>query len=223
MNLHQILCRAAVTGILVAAAPALAATLPGSAPASSTPREGAAPGEPLIPLPGEQGRDDAAAETEPNAQLPTILTDPAMLPERARKLHAELLQASRSGDLEALRQLIGKGEYATQLSFGEVYEDPIDFLRQSSGDGDGHEILAILSEVLEAGFVRLDAGTAGELFVWPYFHAYPLDRLDAMQRVELFRLITAGDYEDMLAFGGYHFYRVGISPAGEWVFFVAGD
>src|SRR5690606_17635292 len=109
------------------------------------------------------------------------------------------------------------------LSFGGVDGDPIEFLRQSSGDEQGHEILAILCEVLDAGFVQLDAGTPHELYVWPYFYAYPLDRLDARQRVELFRIVTAGDFEDMLAFGSYHFYRVGISPAGEWVFFVAGD
>ena len=35
--------------------------------------------------------------------------------------------------------------------------------------------------------------------------------------------MTAGDYEDMKNYGAYIFYRVGITPAGKWAFFVAGD
>lgn len=43
------------------------------------------------------------------------------------------------------------------------------------------------------------------------------------QKVELLRLVTAGDVEDMKAYGGYNFYRIGISPEGQWRFFIAGD
>ena len=35
------------------------------------------------------------------------------------------------------------------------------------------------------------------MYVWPYFFAVPLDRLTPRQRVELFKIVTAGDYEDM--------------------------
>lgn len=119
--------------------------------------------------------------------------------------------------------MIGTGDSATRLSFDDSTDDPIDVLKQSSGDEGGQEILAILLEVLEAGFVHLDAGTDHELYVWPYFFAVPLDKLGAPQRVELFKLITAGDYEDMKGYGAYIFYRVGITPEGKWQFFIAGD
>ena len=46
---------------------------------------------------------------------------------------------------------------------------------------------------------------------------------NAKQRVELFKIVTAGDFDDMKQFGAYIFYRVGITPAGQWTFFVAGD
>ena len=77
--------------------------------------------------------------------------------------------------------------------------------------------------VLSAGFVHLEAGTPNEIYVWPYFFGIPLDRLDARQRVELFKIVTAGDLEDMKQFGAYIFYRVGITPEGRWAFFVAGE
>ena len=78
-------------------------------------------------------------------------------------------------------------------------------------------------EVLEAGFVHLDVGTPSEIYVWPYFVAIPIADLTAPQRVELFQLVTAGDYEEMKAYGTYIFFRVGISPAGRWEFFVGGE
>ena len=140
-----------------------------------------------------------------------------------RLLHEKIVAATKAGDIEALRPLLATGEEGTTLSFGGVEGDPIKFLKEISGDGEGHEILAILEEVLEAGYVHLEPGTDGEIYVWPYFFSVPLDSLTPAQRVELFRLVTAGDYEDMKNYGAYIFYRVGITPEGKWAFFVAGD
>ncbi|WP_238719728.1 hypothetical protein [Nitratireductor alexandrii] len=175
------------------------------------------------PQPEVPGEDDGTEAAADDQALPEILYDLDRLPEPVRRMHGLIMSACRSGDLEALRPLIGPGPKGTQLSFGAVEGDPIDFLRQASGDADGQEILAILLEVLDAGYVHLDAGTPNEIYVWPYFFSMPLDALTPPQRVELFELVTAGDYEDMKNFGGYNFYRVGITPEGRWVFFVAGD
>lgn len=176
--------------------------------------------------PGEQ--EDAPGqvarpETDPDGPLPEIIYNLDRLPEPVRRMHGLIVEAAKSGIIERLRPLIGIGEDGTQLSFGGTEDDPVAFLKELSGDAEGQEILAILEEVLSAGYVRLDPGTANELYVWPYFFAIPLDKLDARQRVELFKIVTAGDYEDMKAFGAYIFYRVGITPEGRWAFFVAGD
>ena len=167
----------------------------------------------------EEG-EDAATEDEP---VPDVLYDVALLPEPAQRLRARLIEACLSGDIERLRPYLSTGENATQLSFGDRAGDPIAFLRELSGDEQGHEILAILYEVLTAGFVRVGEGTAQDMYVWPYFAAVPLDSLTPPQRVELFKIVTAGDYEDMKNYGTYIFYRAGISPEGKWLFFYAGD
>lgn len=169
------------------------------------------------------GGNEPADTLESDLPLPDVQTDLSLLPAPALRMRELILEASYTGDVEALRPLIGTGAAITQLSLGGIEGDPVNFLREISGDGEGHEILAILQEVLEAGYVHMDAGTPHEIYVWPYFFAYPLDRLDDQQRVELFRIVTAGDYEDMRLFGGYNFYRVGITPEGQWAFFVAGD
>lgn len=152
-----------------------------------------------------------------------FLSDLDRLPEPVRRIREKILDACRRGDIEALRALMGSGDNLTQLSFAQKTEDPIEYLKSISGDGEGYEILAILAEVLEEDYVRLDAGTSQELYVWPYFFAHPLDELDGPQRVRLFRLVTGGDYETMLQFGGYNFFRAGFTPDGRWAFFVAGD
>ena len=85
------------------------------------------------------------------------------------------------------------------------------------------EALSILITVLETAFVHVDVGTPQEIYLWPYFARLPLKALTPPQRVELFRIVTGADYRDMVEFGAYSFYRVGIAPDGTWQFFVAGD
>jgi len=175
--------------------------------------------------PATPGQDGGIANprVDPDQPLPEIVYDLSRLPEPVRRMHDLIVEACRSGEIEKLRPLGGAGDSMSQLSLAEVDGDPIDFLKSLSGDTQGQEILAIMEEVLNAGYVHLDAGTPQELYVWPYFFALPLDKLSARQRVELFKLVTAGDYDDMKQFGAYIFYRVGIAPDGRWVFFVAGD
>ena len=155
--------------------------------------------------------------------VPEIVYDISKLPEPVRRKREMIIEACKTGDIEKLRPLLDTGEDGTQLSLGGIDGDPIAFLRDLSGDKEGQEILAILEEVLSAGYVHMDAGTPNEMYVWPYFFAVPLDRLTPPQRVELFKIVTAGDYEDMKTYGTYIFYRVGITPDGRWSFFVAGD
>ncbi|WP_367715248.1 hypothetical protein AB2N04_15060 [Nitratireductor sp. GISD-1A_MAKvit] len=168
-------------------------------------------------------RDVVRPVTDPDRQPPEIHYDMSRLPEPVQRMHGLIVEAAKSGDIEKLRPLIGSGNTGTRLSLGGLDGDPLDFLLELSGDEEGQEILAILLEVLQAGYVHLDSGTPQEMYVWPYFFAVPLETLDKKQRVELFTLVTAGDYEDMKSFGAYIFYRVGITPEGRWAFFVAGD
>jgi len=180
----------------------------------------------ILPPIENEDNNDAGSIIKPefnSTELPAIQRDFSKLPKPVAQMRKLIMDAARSGKIEDLRQLIGSGADITMLSLGGIDGDPIEFVKSLSGDNQGHEILAILLEVLEAGYVHLDAGTDHELYVWPYFFAWPLDKLTAIQKVELFRIVTAGDFEDMQSFGAYIFYRVGITPQGRWRFFVAGD
>ena len=88
---------------------------------------------------------------------------------------------------------------------------------------DNEALLSILVTLLQTGYVHVDKGTPQEMYLWPYFTRMPVKNLTPEQKVELFRIITGNDYKDMLDFGAYIFYRVGIGPDGTWHFFVAGN
>jgi hypothetical protein len=166
------------------------------------------------------GAEEAVENSDPD--LPNILRSENALPEPVRETRRKLLEAARSGEMERLRALMEEQPEPPSVSFGDP-GDPIEYLKQLSSDANGREILAILQEVLESGFVRVAPGTPEELYVWPYFAQYPLEALTPAQLVELFTIITSADLEDMKSYGGYTFFRVGIAPDGRWLFFVAGD
>jgi hypothetical protein len=207
-----------------------AATAP-AIPSLAPPAPGAAPpqaGEPADPEvepapPAAAPAEDPLSEAESaESSLPRILRADADMPEPVRQMRARLMDAARSGDIEQLRRLMKAQPEMPSVSFGDP-GDPIEYLKALSSDAEGREILAILLEVLESGFVNVEPGTPDELYVWPYFAQYPLDALTPSQLVELFTLLTAADYEDMRSYGGYTFFRVGIAPDGRWLFFLAGD
>lgn len=185
---------------------------------------------PRVDKPADQDGESVAPDEQdvtrpnidPNAPPPPVEYDLGKLPEPVRQMRERIVQAAKTGSIEALRPLIGTGSVTTDLG-GDSETDPIDFLKSLSGDEDGREILAILVDILDSGYVHLKAGTADEVYAWPYFFAYPLDKLTPPQMVELFQIMTAGDYDDMKSYGAYIFYRVGITPDGKWRFFLAGE
>ncbi len=191
-------------------------------PAQQPPSESGDPADLQQPAAGDED-SPARRDVDPNEPLPEIQRDLTKLPEPVQRMHRLIMEAVKSGDPEKLRPLLGTGESATLISLAEQPSDPIAYLKGQSGDADGLEVLAILEEIMEAGFVHLDAGTPEELYVWPYFFAYPLEKLTKPQMVEIYRILTASDFDEMQAFGNYIFFRSGITPDGRWVFFVTGE
>jgi hypothetical protein len=224
--------------VLAFATPAPSAPTPGRSVETESiivPPDEVDVGDPALTVPDASGaedvdtedtgtieRDPGAGEPLASEPPPPVEYDLGKLPTPVRRLREQIIEAALTGDVERLRPIFEANGGPPVLSFGEI-DDPIEYLKSLSGDPEGREILAILIEVLQAGFVHVDAGTPEEMYVWPYFARYPPDGLTGPQMVELFELLTAGDYEDMKIYGTYLFYRVGITPEGIWRFFVAGD
>jgi hypothetical protein len=181
---------------------------------------------PAVPAKPDAG--DAASTPRiapPHAQKPSttpdIITDLAELPAPVARTRERILTAARSGDLRKLLAVMQSNETLPIFSFSDD-RDPIAYWRANYPDSEGVELLSILVTILETGFVHADKGTPQEMYLWPYFARMPVANLTAAQKVELFRIITGNDYKEMLDFGAYIFYRLGIGPDGTWHFFVAG-
>jgi len=156
-------------------------------------------------------------------KAPQIIYDPARLPAPVRMMREKILKIAKSGNIEALRPLLAADGKNALIKPAGVNEDPIAFLKELSGDGDGLEILAILIDILNSGCVHLDNGNRQEAYVWPYFVAVPLDKLSKPQLVEAYQIMTANDLETIREIGTYVYFRAGISSGGQWLFFVTGD
>jgi hypothetical protein len=165
----------------------------------------------------------SAHVTPPNpAGAPEIITDLSLLPSAVARTRERILAAAQSGDLQKLLTVMQMNETMPIFSFSSE-KDPIAFWKSNYPDSDGVEVLSILVTILQTGFTHVDKGTPQEMYLWPYFTRMPVKTLTPEQKVELFRIITGSDYKDMLDFGAYSFYRLGIGPDGTWHFFVAGD
>lgn len=177
-----------------------------------------------VPSASDDTTDDGSYEEEvaEPVEPPDVHYSTDELPKPVARMRAQLLETALAGDIERLRMVLEANEVMPTLSFTEI-GDPIEFLRESSGDPDGAEILAILADTMEAGFVHADKGTVHEMYIWPYFARYPFAQLSATQKVEMYRIITAADFAEMEAYGAWLFYRVGIGPDGTLHYFVAGD
>jgi len=184
------------------------------------PPEGGIPDpDPLIKPPEQQD----TATPEPDEPPAEVIYDIEKAPEPVRRMRQLIIDAAATGDISKLRPLMNPGPDQTQVQLEGSDKDPIDLLKSLSGDPEGMEILAILLDILSTGFVHVDKGTPEEAYVWPYFTGKQLGQLTPVEKVELLRIVTAGDVAEMQEYGNYNFFRAGITPDGRWKFFTAGD
>jgi len=227
-------CLLVVAGVAIAGSFACAANAKTVKTDTITVNPAQAPDGPGIPAsdvpsltgPGGQVAEPSAGDGVPgglsHGDAPEVLYDLSRLPPPVARMHAQMLEAAEGADFNRLRMVLESNEMPPTLSLTES-GDPIQFLKDSSGDPDGLEILGILADTLSAGFIHVDAGTPQEMYIWPYFARYPLHRLTPQQKVEMYRLITSADFAEMEAYGVWLFYRVGIGKDGTLHYFVAGE
>jgi hypothetical protein len=160
--------------------------------------------------------------TRSGQKVSDVLTDVSRLPAPVARMRARIVEAARTGDLDKILTVMQTNETMPIFSFANE-RDPIAYWRANYPESGGLEVLSILLEILDMGFVHVDAGTPQDMYVWPYFAYVPLKELTAPQKVELFKVVTGSDYRAMQDFGAYIFYRLGIAPDGTWHFFVTGE
>lgn len=141
------------------------------------------------------------------------------LPHAVQDMREAILSAVKSGRIEDLRHAWELNELKPDLGIDLAGGDPVAHWRHISGDGEGREILAVLAELLDAGYVILPLGRDLEnnrVYVWPHFAEMPLDKLSAAQQVELLRLVSPAAAKEMTSTGKYTHWRLAIGADGTW-------
>jgi hypothetical protein len=144
------------------------------------------------------------------------------LPAPVLEMREAILAAVRSGHIEDLRTAVELNEMKPAIADTAV-GDPIAHWRQVSADGEGREILGVLGQILDAGYVTLPIGRDLEnnrVYVWPYFAEVAPGKLTPDQEAELLRIVSTEMLEDMKKAGRYTFYKLGIGADGTWHFFL---
>lgn len=164
----------------------------------------------------------AAGADQTKAKGPVEISfDISKAPAAVQKTRQEIIDAATAGDVKKVAALLKTNQ--TNLGPDNTNSDPEAALKDMSGDGDGLEVLAIMLDVLSTGYAHVGAGTANDMYIWPYFTEKQITQLTPAEKVDLMRLVTAGDFADMQEYGSYNFYRVGIGADGKWKQFVSGN
>jgi hypothetical protein len=151
-------------------------------------------------------------------QPPKVLYDFNALPDPVKRMLEQIVVAAESGEIETMRPVLESNELKPMVAAAHV-EDPIEFWKKASADGAGRDVLAAMLNVIASGYVRVGQGH-DEMFVWPYFAEIDLATLTPSQEVDLYRIVPPALAVPMKKAGKYSYYRLGISPAGVWHYFL---
>jgi hypothetical protein len=181
------------------------------------------PAAPQAPAQAPKGQ--AAAPQKRPAPPLRIRYGTEGLPRPVIELREALLSAVEAGRIDELQHAFEMSEIKPDIG-APPKTDPIAHFKGVSGDGQGREVLAALSLILEAGYVAIPRGADienNQLYVWPYFAEVPLAQLTPRQEVELMRLVPAGAVREMKAKGKYTHWRLAIGADGTWHAFRKGE
>ena len=150
-------------------------------------------------------------QTETETRTVTVTSpgdvDADPLPEPVRKTRDGLLEAARSGDVEALAPYITD---RFSYSFGGPVEGgAIAYFKRLEEQGE--DPLGTLEKLLQLPWTLAQGN-----YVWPWVYSVRESELTAYEKQLL------GEFADDFVDGTYYVWRTGIAPDGTWLFFVAG-
>jgi hypothetical protein len=147
------------------------------------------------------------------------------LPPAVASMRRRIIAAARRCDYAALERLGNEVGRGLEFSYG-ASRSAAHFWRRLERNGSRPRPMEALVRVLAMPFARVHAnGTLAprkraRFYVWPSAHrANPGERDWQTLRT----LYPRMQIEQMRRAGSYFGYRVGVTPAGDWQYFIAGD
>lgn len=147
-----------------------------------------------------------------------VIYDPSKLPDPVQRMLIEIVAAAQTGNPEALRVVLESNELKPMVAAAHV-DDPIQYWKEQSANGTGRDVLAAMLNIIASGAVLTGKGHDA-IYVWPYFAGAEIAKLTPPQQVEFYRVVPPKEAAAILKSGKYDYYRLGISPAGVWHYFI---
>lgn len=147
-----------------------------------------------------------------------VIYDPSKLPDPVQRMLIEIVAAAQTGNPEALRVMLESNELKPMVAAAHV-DDPIQYWKEQSANGTGRDVLAAMLNIIASGAVLTGKGHDA-IYVWPYFAGAEIAKLTPPQQVEFYRVVPPKEAAAILKSGKYDYYRLGISPAGVWHYFI---
>ena len=144
------------------------------------------------------------------------------LPPNVIDMRDMILSAVHSGRIEDLQTAIDQNELPPECGAPKGTA-MIDYLRTTSADGAGREILAILDNLLQSDPASLPIGRDPEnnsVFIWPAISEADLGSLTPAQEVSLYRLMPVAEAKAMIAAKKWTWWRLAIGADGTWLTFL---
>jgi len=147
------------------------------------------------------------------------------LPGPVEEMRQAILSAALSGRIEELRVPLDWNEMKPDVT-PDVKDDPVAFWKKISGDGEGHEVLAALANMLQMRPAAVPLGKDAEnnlIYVWPYLAEARLDALSPPEEVDLLRLVSPEAAKSMHQAKKWTWWRLVIGADGTWHSFKKGE
>lgn len=147
------------------------------------------------------------------------------LPKNVAEMRDALLAAARSADIEELRTPYEWNELPPAIS-KEKIDDPIEYWKKISRDGEGREILMIIDKLLQLEPTKIPVGRDYEnnaLYVWPYLSELDLKVLTPRQQFEFRTLVPPKEAREILENKKWTWWRLSIGADGTWHSFMKFD
>lgn len=150
----------------------------------------------------------------PQESAPVSLSPQAGLPAMVEAKRQAIYKAARSGSYE---QLTAEAETPFGYSYGEPETDFGTFLK-TAAVVEGKSALDMIPLLLAQPY-----GQQGDIYVWPGVFAKSSEEWTDADIAMMEQLLTDEEIEGYRQFGGYAYYRIGITAEGKWVYYIAGD
>lgn len=151
-------------------------------------------------------------EETPMSKIPQLAYQEG-LPEQVELKRQSIYRAAYEKNYE---NLANEAESNFSYSFGGSEENGfIDYLKNKENS---EELLGTITTLLELPYVK-----HSNIYTWPsVFTKEPKDWTEEdIAQMKIF--LTDEEIETYREFGGYAYYRLGITEEGKWIYFIAGD